>query len=335
MIQVCHNADECFLLSRLLGETVGLENAAGVGERKRMNNSTHPLLKLLATLAAGLLLVCLNGIAFAQETKTQYAPDDNGVDPNRPGYELVLDARLVAEGLSIQRGLIWRVFREEEDQNGKLPLVASAQGGTASFTLNTGTYLVHAGFGRAGASKRVILTSEGASETLVLQAGGLELTATSEGQSIPERDLRFSIYELEQDEEGQRKLIALNVAARKIIQLNAGTYHVLSRYGTINATVRADLEVKAGQVTKATLQHRGAKVSFRLVSNSGGDPIANTAWSIFTEDGEKVFESHSVAPSVVLAEGTYEAAVRNGDNDFRKTFKIQPGFNARVEILLR
>ena len=305
-----------------------LENATRVRERCIMKFWSL----FTRLLALGVLLNV--SAANAQDTKTEYAPASPDADPNRPGYELILDAKLVPDGNTIERGMVWRVFSDRADSNGKLPLVATAKGGTASFTLNAGTYLVHAAFGRAGGSKRVIVDSSGASESFVLQAGGLQLTATSDEQAIPPKDLRFSIYELEQDEKGERKLIALNVAANKIIQLHEGTYHVLSRYGTINATVRADLEVKAGKVTRASLQHRGAAISLRLVSRSGGDPVANTAWDVFTEDGEKVFSSRSIAPSLILAEGTYEAAVQNGDNTFRRTFSITPGQNTRIEILL-
>ena len=87
--------------------------------------------------------------------------------------------------------MVWRVFRERIGEDGKLPLIATAKGGTASFTLNAGTYLVHATFGRAGASKRVILSDGGTSANFVLQAGGLELTAITGAHKIPAKDLRF------------------------------------------------------------------------------------------------------------------------------------------------
>ena len=244
-------------------------------------------------------------VAWAQDSSTSYAPADPNALPNVTGYEMALDAKLTEKGNSIERGMVWRIFRERPDADGKLPLVATAKGGTASVSLPAGTYLVHAAFGRAGATKRIALGSGGAKESFVLQAGGLKLSAESEGQAIPAKDLRFSIYELEQDEEGERKLIALNVAADRVIRLNTGTYHVLSRFGTINATVRADLVVKAGEVTEAVLQHRG-----------------------------EVFKSTSVSPSLILAEGTYEASVRNGDRNFRKSFVVEPGKNIRVEVLL-
>ena len=290
-----------------------------------------------ARLKIVVFLLFLSGLsAFAQTgSKVSYLPGIYGVDQTRPVYKMELSATLVPDGERASSGLSWRVFRETPNTDGKLPLVATAMGGSANLELNAGTYLVHAAFGRAGASKRIALSEGGVEDVFNLQAGGLQLNATSGDQKIDARDLRFSIYDIEQDEEGNRKLIALNVKAGNIVPLNEGTYHVLSRFGTINATVRADLQVVAGKLTSATLQHRGAKISLRLVSQSGGDPVANTAWAVFTEDGEKVFESTSVSPSVILAEGTYEAAVRNGSSDFRKAFVVQPGANSLVEVLLR
>ena len=281
----------------------------------------------------GVLL--LTNPSWAQDTTVEYTPGADGKIPIPSGHELVLDARLVEGGDAIERGMVWRVFETRKDDTGKLPLVATAMGGTASFTLDSGSYLVHAAFGRAGASKQITINGAKTTESFVLRAGGLELYANTNNQPIPAKALRFSIFELDQDEEGNRKMIAFNVAANKVIQLNEGTYHVLSRYGTINATVRADLEVKAGQVTKAVLQHRGAPVSLRLVSQKGGDPVANTAWSVLTEDGENVFSSRLISPSLILAEGTYEAVVRYGKDTFRQTFIIKPGLSNRVEILLK
>jgi hypothetical protein len=275
-----------------------------------------------------------SALAMAQNAQVEYAEGLSPVGGQRPVYQLNLDARLIAEGAEIQRGMVWRVFGDEAAADGKLPAIATARGGSASIGLNAGTYLIHAAFGRAGASKRITISGENSTESFILQAGGLELNAETADVAIQSKHLRFSIFEREQDEDGERKMIAFNVAPNKIVQLNEGTYHVLSRYGAINATVRADLEVKAGQVTRAMLQHRGAGISLRLVSRPGGDPIANTAWSVFTEDGDKVFSSRLVSPFLILAEGAYEAVVRNGDDDYRRTFVVRSGKNARIEVLL-
>ena len=289
-------------------------------------------MRRILTLICISLALMAGSNSFAQAQSARFAPSDA---TSNALAKLSLSAKLTPKGDFVERGMVWRVFGSVADENGKLPLIATAKGGSSSFELPSGNYLIHATFGRAGATKKLALSNEAITEEFVLQAGGLHLTAATDGGQIQPKSLRFSIYEREQDEDGKRKLIALNVAAEKIVRLNAGTYHVLSRYGTINATVRADLQVKAGEVTKATLQHRGAKVALRLVSKFGGDPIANTTWAVFTQDGEKVFDSTNIAPSMILAEGTYEAAVRHGNDAVRRTFNVVSGENIRVEILLK
>lgn len=283
-------------------------------------------------ILAILLVVCgLSGPALGQNQASGLAPLEA---ENTVSRQLLLSARLTPDGETIERGMTWRIFGTVGAEDGKLPLVATAEGGSATFELPGGAYLVHAAFGRAGATKRVSIVDEKTTEEFVLQAGGLELNATAGGNPLSAEDLRFSVYELERNDEGERKLIALNVAANRVIRLNAGTYHVLSRYGTINATVRADLVVDAGKVTKAVLQHRGSQVHMRLVSETGGAPIANTAWTVFTQDGEKVFDSTSVSPSLILAEGTYEATVQYGSRTLRKNFDVGTGNDIQLEILL-
>ena len=41
-----------------------------------------------------------------------------------------------------------------------------------------------------------------------------------------------------------------------VVRLNAGTYHVVSTYGAVNAVIRADIRVEAGKLTEATVNMR-------------------------------------------------------------------------------
>src|SRR5690606_19331245 len=110
--------------------------------------------------------------------------------------ELRLSAHLTEDGPEISRGLVWRVFKPEAGPDGRLPLVASSQGGSSVFTLEPGSYLIHASFGRAGATKKITVSPDLGSESVVLDAGGLKLDAVlSGGVRIPPAKLRFSIYE--------------------------------------------------------------------------------------------------------------------------------------------
>ena len=95
---------------------------------------------------------------------------------------------------------MWRVFGPQPGPDGKLPLIASAQGGSSTFQLAPGSYLVHASFGRAGATKRITVGREGKRESIVLDAGGLKLNAVlAGGKRIAPSQLKFSIYEAKTD----------------------------------------------------------------------------------------------------------------------------------------
>lgn len=251
---------------------------------------------------------------------------------------LTLDATLTDGGPAVPSGVVWRIFRDaaadETEAGGGLTMTATAEGGTATFDLAPGAYYIHAGYGRSGVTARVDVAERDEKRTLVLSAGGLKLQALSGERPIRPDRLHFNVYEHKPGKDGRRKLVAINVEPDRLVRLNAGTYHVLSKYGRVNATVRADLVVREGEVTTATLQHRGAPVSFRLVSEIGGSPIASTAWTVFTAQGRKVWSSRSASPGTVLAEGDYEAVAVNGNRRLRHEFKVVAGDTLMIEVLL-
>lgn len=245
-----------------------------------------------------------------------------------------LAAQLIGEGEEITRGLVWRVFKPEAGPDGRLPLVASARGGTSSFDLQPGSYLVHATFGRAGATKRITVGSDSRRETIVLDAGGLELDAVLEGGGkIPADQLKFSIYDGEPDESGERALIIPDVKPRTVVRLNAGVYHVVSTYGTVNAVIRSDIRVEAGKLTEATVEHRAAQLTMKLVREQGGEAVADTAWSVLTASGDPIRESVGAYASMVLAEGEYMVIAKNRDRIYQSDLTVTAGENQEVEVL--
>ncbi|MBV2186977.1 MAG: hypothetical protein KUL88_20845 [Rhizobium sp.] len=248
-----------------------------------------------------------------------------------------LEARLTGDGEAMQQGLSWRVFSPIPGADGKLPLLASAEGGSADFQLSPGDYFVNVSFGRAGATKKLTIPPEGEVEkqVLVLDAGGILLNAVSGPDTrIPAKDLKFDVYSSEVQADGERGLVLADVPPETIVRLNAGTYHIVSEYGSVNAVVRADIKVEAGKLTEAMIQHRASQINLKLVSEPGGEAIADTAWSVLTGSGDIVAESVSAFPVMVLAEGTYTAVARNKEKIYQKDFTVDAGRNEDVEILL-
>ena len=252
--------------------------------------------------------------------------------------EIALEAKLTANGDPVQDGLSWYVFSPAAGTDGKLPLIASSQGGSADFQLAPGDYFVNVSFGRAGVTRKLTVPEEGEvdKQTMVLEAGGLLLNAVS-GTDVRIRpdQLSFSIYSADVREDGERGLVMADVPPNTVVRLNAGTYHIVSEYGDTNASIRADIQVEAGKLTEATIQHKAAQITFKLVSDAGGEAIADTAWSILTAAGDSVGESVSAFPTMVLAEGEYSAVARNKDKIYQRDFKVEAGKNTDVEVLMK
>ena len=263
-----------------------------------------------------------------------YSPPISAVEAIQAGEsELVLEARLAEDSPPLTRGVTWRIFTAQPDADGTLPLLATSMGGTTSFQLPGGTYYVHAAYGRAGAVKRIDMRGEPRVEPLNLDAGGLRLTAVI-GEDTPAdpKDVTFEIYK--EGEAGERVRLVDDANEDPVLRVNAGTYHVVSRYGTVNAIVRADIQVNPGKLTEATIRHKGAKVTLKLVEDAGGEALANTQWTVLTPAGDILHNSVGAFPSIILAEGTYTAFARHGDQNYTRDFEVKAGIDRDVEVRL-
>jgi ketopantoate hydroxymethyltransferase len=152
-------------------------------------------------------------------------------------------------------------------------------------------------------------------------------------QPLSASDVSFNIYAPEEDGAEERAIVVSNAPAGRIIGLNAGTYHVVCRYGDANAVVRADIRVEAGKLTEAAMYQKAARLTLKLVSEHGGEALANTAWSVVTSAGETVAGSVGAFPSVVLAAGEYTAIAKHDGKIYERTFTVEPGLNRDMEVL--
>src|SRR5690606_3713704 len=119
---------------------------------------------------------------------------------------------------------------------------------------------------------------QGLRERVSISAGGLTLSGTIGDTPIPPAQLAFAVYvPLQGNSEG--RLIVSSAKAGELIRLPEGTYHVVSTYGDSNAIQRSDVAIESGKVTDATLHHRAARVTLKLVAAAGGEAFAGTAFS--------------------------------------------------------
>lgn len=308
-----------------------------------MNRLSTPLLAILALVHStnfGVAQDAFGGDADPKITLpglNQYAPAAAAAAGAAIGRTVQVEAALTEEGEPLKYGLTWRIFHPIPGPDGKLPLLASAEGGSAQFEFEPGDYFIHVAFGRAGVTKKLTVPKDGPMEKqrMVLEAGGLVLNAVSGIDArIPAGQLRFNIYKADESIDGEQQLVVEDVKSDTIVRLNAGTYHIVSEYGAVNAVIRSDIRVEAGKLTEAVIQHRAAQLTLKLVAEPNGEAIADTAWSILTSGGDVVSESVGAFPTIVLAEGEYTAIARNKTKVYQRDFTVVAGQNSDVEVLL-
>ena len=246
-----------------------------------------------------------------------------------------MEARMTADAAPLEAGVVWRVYADD-GEDGKMRLVGEADGGPVTLRLRPGEYYVHAAFGRAGLTRKVTISEIPRGETVVLNAGGMRLTALAGKDRVLSADeVRFDIFAPDDGGSDGRIPVLENAPASAVIGLSAGVYHVVCRYGDANAIVRADIKVEPGKLTEATLYQKAARVTLKLVENRGGEALANTAWSVVTPAGESVVESVGAFPSVVLSAGDYTAIATHDGRNFEQNFTVESGLNRDVEVIVQ
>lgn len=245
---------------------------------------------------------------------------------------VTLSARITQDGATIPDGVVWRIFDSTPDANGEMALVAKADTGSAALELAPGAYVVHVAYGQAQVSETLSVVPGTNTHDVILDAGALRLNSSVSGDiPISPALLQFDIYTA--GAEGSRALVADNLPPNEIVTLNAGTYHIVSRFGAINAVVRADLRVEPGQLTDATLYHHAAEISFKLVSEEAGEAIADVEWTVKTADGATIFAERGAFPSTVLSEGEYLVLAKLGEQVYNREIQVQPGSPREIEVL--
>jgi hypothetical protein len=249
---------------------------------------------------------------------------------------LSLTARYGKDLPVINGGLVWRVFADKPDDTGTFKLIREERGATPNIVLPPGSYVVHVALGLVSAVRTVSLKAETDRVSFVLPAGGLRIEGRVGSSKIPPNQISFALYKGSQFEGGaERSSLIPNVAAGDVALLPEGTYYIISNYGDANSVVRSDIRVQAGKLTDVTVSHRAAVITLKLVSDRGGEALANTAWSVITPGGDVIKESIGAFPRVVLSEGEYRAIAKNEGKVFERPFNVVNGVDAEVEVIAR
>jgi hypothetical protein len=291
--------------------------------------------------AAGMIAPNANvfgpGGALGSPGDSLIMPGPAGAMPMVPAGQvaLALGARFGKDAPPITGGLDWRVYAAKPDASGNFRLVREDKAPAPTMVLPAGNYIVHVDFGLATAVKPVTLRGPTVHEVFDLPAGGLRIEGRVGNARIPPSQISFEVYKGSQFEPGDRRPIAEHVLTGAVLVVPEGTYYIVSNYGDANSVVRSDIRVQAAKLTDVTVNHRAAAITLKLVTEKGGEALANTAWSVLTPGGDTIKESIGAFPRVILAEGEYRAIARNEGKVYEREFKVVAGVDGDVEVLAR
>jgi hypothetical protein len=257
--------------------------------------------------------------------------------PNAPAGQvaLYLSARFGRDLPQIASALQWRIYADTPDPAGAFRLLKEERTAAPAFVLPAGSYVVHVGFGQASAAKRIELRSETVREVFDIPAGGIRLEGRVGDVRIPAGQISFDIYKGSQFEPGDKRPLTQGILTGDVMLVPEGTYTIVSNYGDGNAVVRSDIRVQTGKLTDVIVTHRAAVITLKLISDRGGEALANTAWSVLTPGGDVIKESIGAFPRVILAEGDYRVIARNEGKVFERDLKVITGVDSEVAVLAR
>ena len=271
---------------------------------------------------------------------------------------LRLSARLAGSTTPLTGGLHWRLFSARAEPDGSRPLIVESNDAQPTLNAPPGDYVVHVSLGLASSAKRLALGAEVRSERLILNAGALRIDGVLNGPGanggtpIDPSKLSIAIYVPDRNNP-EAKLGYSKARAGEIIGLPEGSYHIVSTFldtvgvGSIgvgkaagagaatptNSIVAADIKITAGKLVEATLRHRCATVTIKLVNAPGGEALANSNFTVLTPGGDLIRDLVGAFPSLVLGEGEYVVIARHESKTYQATFEVQSGVDRDVEVV--
>ncbi len=257
--------------------------------------------------------------------------------PSGNAQEVHLTAFLTDDGPPIDQGVVWNLFQDSDRETAPVRHLRTVREASPVVRLSPGRYLINVSFGRANLTRSLVV-EPGATlnEKFVLNAGGLRVSAqVGNGVPAPEAAVSYDIFSGETDQLGNRQRVMSGARPGLIMRLNAGIFHIVSRYGDANAVVSADVTVEAGKLTEVAITHPGASVTFKLVTRPGGEAQSGAQWAILDPDGEVIKESAGALPTHVLAAGSYVVTARHAGRVFRHGFTVQAGETTQIEVVMK
>jgi len=253
------------------------------------------------------------------------------------GLQLV--ARLASNSPPLSANIKWEIYNFTKSSDGNRAQILTSDVARPNLPLAPGKYIVRAVFGVSSTAKVIkISPAQITSATFVLNTGGIRVKPVLIAGKPPAGKVpRQWIYLAPTPKNPNApRFIATADDPDQIHQLNAGTYELVSKFGTANAVVKTNVTVSPGLLTEVEISHKAGIVRFKLFKKQrGGEELNGVVWKLFDDEGNEVASNLAASSGEIVAPGRYKVSAKYNGNTYTRMFRIKPGRTKLVQVIAR
>jgi hypothetical protein len=117
--------------------------------------------------------------------------------------------------------------------------------------------------------------------------------------------------------------------------LPQGRYRITARYGTANALVVREVDVRAGQSQKLELEAETGLLRLSLAEDAGSRTLADVFWEVRERNGKTLWRSGQSQPVVALAPGRYIAIADHRGRRIEREIDIRGGEDRFLQLTMK
>jgi len=260
-------------------------------------------------------------------------------DTKKGSESLGLVARLASNSPPLETNIKWEIYNFLKSSDGNRSQILTSEVAQPTLPLSPGKYIVRAVFGVSSTAKVITISPAQITDaTFILNTGGIRvkpllIAGEPPAGKMPQQWIYLSPAP---GSSSSPQLVATADDPNEIHQLTAGTYELISKFGTANAVVKTNVTISPGLLTEVEISHKAGIVQFKLFKKwRGGEELTGVNWKLFDDEGNEIARDLAAASGEIIAPGRYKVTALYNDNTYTKMFNIRPGRKKLIQVVAR
>jgi len=260
-------------------------------------------------------------------------------DAKKGSEGLELAAKLASNSPPLTTNIRWEIYNFIKSSDGNRAQIVTSDVAQPVLPLAPAKYIVRAVFGVSSTAKVIKISPEQMTDaTFILNTGGIRVKPILIAGKPPAGKLPRQWIYLASPPQNQAppQLVATADDPDEIHQLTAGTYELISKFGTANAIVKTNVTISPGLLTDVEVSHKAGIVKFKLFKKwRGGEELKGASWKLFDDEGNEIADNLTASSGEIIAPGRYKVAAQYDGNTYTRIFRIKPGRKKLVQVIAR